>query len=335
MVRKLYLIYKDFSRQMSRQNISAFAASTAFFIFLSLIPLLIMICTIIPFTPLTEENLLKVFTDYTPEVFDPLITSLISQVYDKSAGILSVAALTTVWSAAKGVLALIRGLNAVNGVVEKRNYIQLRLVATFYTMLIWIMTILSLLIMVFGPSFVALIEYHIPQLTVVFDWLMHLRFLLVWAVLTILLTLLYAFMPSKKRKIQYQIPGAAFSAVSWSVFSWGFSIYVNFYDGVNAYGTLSIIILIMLWLYFCIYIIMVGAYLNRYFSPAYQTFYRQRRIKAKNRQQKRRQDREEGSTEERSMEERSTQKILKEGYDAGNNAGSSTEEDEKGSRKDL
>ena len=192
---------------------------------------------------------------------------------------------------------MIRGLNAVNGVVEKRNYIQLRLVATFYTILIWIMTILSLLIMVFGRSFVALAEYRIPQLMVVFDWLMHLRFLLVWAVLTVLLTLLYAFMPSKKRKVWYQIPGAAFSAVSWSIFSWGFSIYVNFYDGVNAYGTLSIIILIMLWLYSCIYIIMVGAYLNRYFSPAYHTFYKQRRIKARERKQKRKKD-EKGSAKE-------------------------------------
>ena len=109
MFRKLFLIYKDLSKQMSRQNISEFAASTAFFVFLSLIPMLIMICTIIPFTPLTEENLLTAFTEFVPNIFIPLITGLISQVYEKSAGILSIAAVFTVWSAGKGVLALIRG----------------------------------------------------------------------------------------------------------------------------------------------------------------------------------------------------------------------------------
>ena len=91
MFRKLFLIYKDLSKQMSKQNISAFAASSAFFVFLSLIPMLIMICTIIPFTPLTEENLLTAFTEYTPNVFNPLIRGVISQVYEKSAGILSLA----------------------------------------------------------------------------------------------------------------------------------------------------------------------------------------------------------------------------------------------------
>lgn len=259
MFRKLFMIYKDLSKQMSRQNISAFAASTAFFVFLSLIPMLIMICTIIPFTPLTEENLLTVFTEFVPNIFIPLITGIISQVYEKSAGILSVAALFTVWSAGKGVLALIRGLNAVNGVVEERNYFLLRMAASFYTVLLLVMTILSLLLMVFGNVIFNYILYRIPQMSMVFQLFGHFRFLVVWLILTAILTLMYAYMPSKNRKIRYQIPGAAFSAVLWSVFSWGFSIYVDFYDEANAYGSLSIIMLIMLWLYVCIYIVMIGA----------------------------------------------------------------------------
>lgn len=282
-MRKLYMILKDLSRQMARQNISAYAANAAFFIFLSLIPMLIMLCNIIPYTPLTEENLLDVIMDITPSAFDPLIAGLISQVYDKSAGILSIAAVVTLWSAAKGVLALIRGLNAVNGVTEERNYILLRIVASFYTVIILVMIILSLIIVVFGNVIVSLIVYKIPQVEVIFEGLMHLRVIAVWAIMTVLLTLIYAYLPGKKRKFRYQIPGAAFSSVLWSIFSWGFSIYVNLYDGINAYGTLSIIILIMLWLYFFIYIIMVGAYLNRYFSPAYHVMYKRRRTKMRER----------------------------------------------------
>ena len=268
MFRKLFLIYKDLSKQMSKQNISAFAASSAFFVFLSLIPMLIMICTIIPFTPLTEENLLTAFTEYTPNVFNPLIRGVISQVYEKSAGILSLAALVTVWSAGKGVLALIRGLNSVNGVVEERNYFLLRLTASFYTVLVLVMTILSLLLMVFGNVILAYIVRKIPQTALVFQMIGHFRFLVVWLILTVLLTLIYAF-----------------AAVLWSVFSWGFSVYVDFYNGVNAYGSLSIIMLLMLWLYECIYIVMVGAYLNRYFSPAYHVMYKRRKKKAREKRQ--------------------------------------------------
>ncbi len=270
-------------KQISKQNISAFSANAAFFIFLSLIPMLIMVCTIIPYTPLTEEYLLKVLTDITPDAFDTLIISIVSRIFYKSAGVLSVAALATVWSAGKGVLALIRGLNSINGVVEERNYFVLRLSASFYTVVIMIMLVLLLIVSVFGNVIVKLIISEFPDVSVIFDILMRFRFVFVWAVLTFFMALIYAYMPGKNRKFIYQIPGAAFSAIVWNVFSWMFAIYVDAYDSARAYGTLSIIILIMLWLYFGIYIVMIGAYLNRYFFPSYHVIYKRHKLKSRER----------------------------------------------------
>ncbi len=83
MIRKAYLIGRDFTAHMRKQNISAYAASIAFFFFLSLVPMLMTICTIIPYTPLTEENLVTAVTDITPDRIDPLAESLIADVYDK------------------------------------------------------------------------------------------------------------------------------------------------------------------------------------------------------------------------------------------------------------
>lgn len=280
-VQKIYLALCDFAKQMSKQNISAFSANAAFFIFLSLIPMLIMMCTIIPYTPLSEMTLVNAITEITPDAFNPLLISVISQVYDKSAGVLSVAAVATVWSAGKGVLALMRGLNAVNDVEEERNYFVVRTVASFYTVIVMIMLIILLILSVFGNVLVAVIVRYIPNISLLFDVLFKLRFLLVWVVLTFVLTLIYVYLPGRKRKLFYQIPGAAVSAIMWSGFSWIFSAYVDSYDGVTAYGTLSIIILVMLWLYFGIYIVMVGAYLNRYFFPAYHVIYKRRKLRAR------------------------------------------------------
>lgn len=266
-MRKLIVIMRDFSTQMGKQNISAFAASTAFFLFLSVVPMLILICTIIPYTPLTEENLVAVVTDLTPDKIDPLVESLIAEVYDKSAGILSVAAIATIWSAGKGVLALMRGLNAINGVEEDRNYFLVRMVASLYTIVMLIVLILSLFIMVFGNQLVELALHRIPQLQVAVSFLMNFRFLLVWAILTMLFSAVYAYVPNEKLAIGEQVPGATFAAVVWSVFSWGFSLYVGKTDSYSVYGSLALIIIVMVWLYFCMYIIMIGAYLNRYFRP--------------------------------------------------------------------
>lgn len=267
MVRKLYLIGMNFSAQMKKQNISAHAASIAFFFFLSIVPMLIMICAILPYTPLTEENLVKAVTDVVPDMAVPLTESLISDVYDRSAGVMSVAIIATIWSAAKGVLALMRGLNAVNGVEEKRNYFVVRAIASLYTVVMLIVVILSLFINVFGNQLVNLALHRFPLLQDIATFAMNFRFMVVWVVLTVLFAAIYAYVPDERLKFKEQIPGAAFAAVVWSVFSWVFSIYINYSNSYGIYGSLSIIIIILLWMYFCMYIIMVGAYLNCYFSP--------------------------------------------------------------------
>ncbi len=267
MVHKLYRIGLDFAAQMKKQNISTHAASIAFFLFLSVVPMLMVLCMILPYTPLTEKDLVETVTEITPAMVEPLVESLIADVYDKSAGSLSIAVIATLWSAAKGVMALMRGLNAVNGVEEKRNYFVVRGIACLYTIVMLVVVILSLFLNVFGNQFVNLALHRIPQLKSLVSFIMHFRFLVVWAVLTLLFAAIYAYVPDDKLKLREQIPGATFAAVVWSVFSWGFSIYVDYSNSYGIYGSLAIIIIVLLWMYFCMYIIMVGAYLNRYFRP--------------------------------------------------------------------
>lgn len=268
MLHKIFVLGRDFSARMKKQNISAYAASIAFFFFLSIVPMLIVICTIIPYTPLTERNLVEALTDLVPDMAAPLVVSLISDVYEKSAGILSVAVIATLWSASKGVTALMRGLNAVNGVEEKRNYFVVRGVASLYTLVMLVVLILSLFLNVFGNQLVKLILYRVPVLRELVFFLLHFRFLLVWVVLTVLFSAIYAYVPDEKLKFTEQVPGAMFTAVVWNVFSWGFSLYVNHSNSYGIYGSLSIIVIVLIWMYFCMYIMMIGAHLNRYFRPA-------------------------------------------------------------------
>lgn len=267
MFHKLCRIGQDFSAQMKKQNISAHAASIAFFFFLSIVPMLMVLCMLIPYTPLTEENLTETVADIIPDKVEPLVEGLIAEVYDKSAGSLSIAVLATLWSAAKGVMALMHGLNAINGVEEKRNYFVVRGIACLYTLVMLVVVILSLFLNVFGNQFVNLALHRLPPLQRLVAFVMHFRFLVVWVVLTLLFAAIYAYVPDDKLKLKEQIPGATFAAVVWSIFSWGFSIYVDYSNSYGIYGSLAIIIIILLWMYFCMYIIMVGAYLNRYFRP--------------------------------------------------------------------
>ena len=60
-----------------------------------------------------------------------------------------------------------------------------------------------------------------------------------------------------------QLPGAMFTAVGWLVISWIFSVYLDIFKGFSSmYGSFTTIILIMLWMYFCMYCILLGGEMN-------------------------------------------------------------------------
>ncbi len=255
----------DFSAQLKKRNISAHAASSAFFFFLSLVPMLIMVCTIIPYTPLTRQNLVEAVCALLPEQVHTLAVDLIANVYEKSAGVLSLAIVATLWSAGKGLMALMGGLNAVNEVEEKRNYFYVRMVASFYTLVMLVVVILSLFLMVFGEHIVLLVLYRVPALRTAISMAMNFRFILVWILLSLLFAGIFAYVPDEKRKFRDQIPGAVFAAVGWSIFSWFFSAYLNYWNSYGIYGSLSIIVIVLLWMYFCMYLLLIGACMNKDF----------------------------------------------------------------------
>lgn len=263
-VRRLLKNFREFENSMSQKNISAFSASTAFFLFLSLIPMLVLICAILPYTSLTEENFLVAVMTGIPHSMQPLISSIVKDVYSRSAGILSVAVIGTLWSAGRGVLELIRGLNAINDVEENRNYFLLRIVSSVYTLIMIVTLILSLVLMVFGNSLVNLLFRDFPQTKLLFGFLLNFRFIFSWAILTLVFTMIYTFIPNRKQKFSSQLTGGMFSAIVWSVFSWCFSIYIDQFNGFSVYGSLTTIIIVMLYLYFCMYIVMIGAYINSF-----------------------------------------------------------------------
>lgn len=267
---RIYYIFRDFNWQMTKKNIAAFAASTAFFLFLSMIPLLMALCAILPYTALTEDNLINAITQFTPDAMDALVISVVSDVYARSAGTITIFAIVTIWSASKAMLALIRGLNAVNDFEERRNYFVLRSIACIYTVIILAAMILALFVMVFGNVIVNLLLRDIPPLHILVQFIMHFRFLISWAVLTFIFALIYAYVPNSKMRFKGQIPGAAFSAVMWSAASFVFSIYVDHFNGFGTYGGLTTVVIMMIWFYLLMYILLIGAHINRYFGPVYK-----------------------------------------------------------------
>lgn len=267
---RLFYIFKDFSKQMTRKNISSFAASAAFFLFLSLVPLLMALCAVLPYTTLTADNLIMAIMRILPNAIEDFVVKVVYDVYSRSAGTITIFALVTVWSAAKAMLALIQGLNEVNDIEEKRNYLLLRTIACFYTIIMLVAIIISVFVMVFGNIIVDFVLKDFPQLHVIVQFIMHFRFIFAWLVLTLIFALIYTFVPAVKLKFKKQLPGAVFSAVVWSIASYVFAVYVESFNGFGAYGSLTTVVILMFYFYMVMYILLIGAHINRYFGPVYK-----------------------------------------------------------------
>ena len=93
--------------------------------------------------------------------------------------------------------------------------------------------------------------------------LLETRIIITPIVLVAFSLMIYKFLPNRRDKFRYQLPGAMFSAVGWMIISWIFSVYLDVFKGFSSmYGSLTTIVLIMLWMYFCMYCILLGGELN-------------------------------------------------------------------------
>ena len=123
--------------------------------------------------------------------------------------------------------------------------------------------ILLLVLSVFGNSLNIFIEEHVPILSKAADWLIQARIFIAPITLVLFTLLTYKFLPNRKDRYMKQLPGAVFAAIGWMVVSWVFSVYVDVFEGFSTmYGSLTTIVLIMLWLYFCMYSILIGGEIN-------------------------------------------------------------------------
>lgn len=114
MLWKIFGNVKTFLDKCRIDNITAFAAQSAFFIILSAIPFLVVFSSLLKYTPISQDMLTTAVGNYMPNYISPLVNSIIAEVYNQSVGLISIAAVVAIWSSAKGLQYLGTGLNMVN-----------------------------------------------------------------------------------------------------------------------------------------------------------------------------------------------------------------------------
>ena len=249
-------------------HIGAYAAQSAFFFILSFIPFLMVFISLIKYTSITEAMLMQVVKDFSPAYIEEFLTGIVSEVYSNSLQFLSVTIVMAIWSSAKGAQSLLNGLNAVYRVKETRNWFVRRFWAVVYTLMFILSMIISLLLVAFGGKIQTIIPDRLGFLQKLMNGLIQSRIFILLIILIAFFLLIFKIFPNRKMTLRSQLPGAVFSALGWYFLTFLISIYVDDFNGFSVYGSLTTWVLVMIWLYFCMYILLIGGKINVAYAKA-------------------------------------------------------------------
>ena len=260
-----------FMERMRKDHVSAYAAQAAYFLIMSFIPFVLFLTAIVQYTPLTYREVRQAIMSVVPENLQGFVLNIVAEVFSKSAAVLPLSALVALWSSGKGMQALINGLNTIYHVKETRNWLVNRIYSMFYMFLFVLALIASLLLLVMGNRIHVLISGYVPFLGNMIGRILGAKTFLVFVMLFLVFLVLYRYLPNRRASLKSQVPGAFLTAVAWSVFSYLFSLYFTFFPDFSImYGSLSTLILVMVWLYFCMNFLLYGAEINAYYESQFR-----------------------------------------------------------------
>ena len=249
---------------LGRAHVGVFAASGTFYLFLSLVPLAILFLCLLPYTSLTQGLILQPLLEFAPAQFGQLIHNIVTEVYAGSLSALSLSLVVELWSASKFFACLAQGVSEIYDGYQEQSFLGLRLHGVLYTGLLILFVVLDFSIVVFGDYLAHIIGRHLPYYVGLWQALLQLRGFIFIAYLTCYNALLFKALPRTRLQFRQQLPGAAFSAVVWFLFSKLYSLAVELFHMFGIYGNLTMIIISMVWIYYSMFILFLGAYLNAF-----------------------------------------------------------------------
>lgn len=252
------------------QNMPIFAGCATLFLLMASFPLLIWVLVIVNHLPgysITDvADLLYQFLPQVPEIQDVILEVLYGLNTQSTTFVASFAAVTMLYSASSGMYAIQKGLQRLTPGARYKLYD--RLLAILYTVIFEGLLLAVLLLQglrsIFQP--LSLLLARNPYWSDIIEWFSHwISFsdILAIPVLFFAILLMYTYVPGGKRSPRLQIPGTVFASAGWVLFSRIFSFYImHFWKLSYIYGSLTAIILMILWLDIIVNLLFLGAALN-------------------------------------------------------------------------
>ena len=256
-------------KKLSDDELPTRSAALSYYFILAMFPLFLFALSVIGILagPNSElrESMLSALGRLAPASASGLVHSVVSQTATSGSAIkVGAGILGALWAASAGIGAVVISLNVVYRLTETRPWWKQRI-----TILGLTISLAGLMILAFA---LALYGGEIGKALADSLGLGHL-FTAVWLVgewplllgaMFLAFSVIYYFGPDAREPSWHWVtPGAALGVILWMVASFGFRLYLHFFDSYSAtYGSLGAVIILLLWLYLTGFAILIGAELN-------------------------------------------------------------------------
>jgi membrane protein len=252
-------------QQIGKDNVSLLAAGSAFYSLLAMFPAIAALVAIWGLIAEPTEVVRQIdgFTALLPTDAATIINDQAQSAASAGGGAVITAVigiLFALWSASKGINAMIQALNIVYNEEERRGFLQqikLRFVLTA--------------VAVIGVAVAAALVIIVPATLEALPLPGHFEFLIglvKWLVLAagalVGFGILYRYAPCRAdARWVWVTPGSIFGVALWLAGSAAFSVYVSNFANYNAtYGTLGAVVILLMWLLLTCFTVLLGAELN-------------------------------------------------------------------------
>jgi len=260
-------IRKDIKNLIYRfrdDDVTALASQLAYGLLISFFPFLIFLMTLIGFSSIESEDVLRGLSQFVPaSVFELIRNTVITVVDTRNHNLLSLSLILTIWISSAGFKAVIKGINKAYDEPERRSFIRLEIVAILCTLALNAIIFLSLALLVLGE----VVGYNIgvflgypEQSKEAWDVF---KYLVIVLIMILVFAAMYRYTPSKKLTWWEVFPGAIFATLGWIAVSVLFAFYVNNFGNYSTiFGSIGAIIILLTWLFMTSVIIIMGGEVN-------------------------------------------------------------------------
>lgn len=254
-IRDVILVFLD--RRVTRS-----AAELAYYLLLTIFPMLIMVVGIVGLLPLDAKDVMTFLEDVIPSPSSNLIAEYITYVLLNQGMGLFIAGLTTTLMAASSAF---RGLICISGEIYGRRAfrgIWYWLFSFLFSLLLILMIYASMVVVLTGSWFMHIAQEYLPLQWIPSYW-SYLRLLVLFALAMLFLMLLYRVTAPGGTVHPPVFWGALLTAGLLTLLSSAFSAMISASSRYSVvYGSLASVIILMLWLYLCGNIVVLGNVFN-------------------------------------------------------------------------